>query len=162
VYNLQGRWSPIRSTAYAFSNSSQLARNSDGSIDFYLQSTEPTSPAQASNWLPTPSGQGFEVIWRLLAPEPSKIAGILGGSGWQPPAIQSGSDSGRPRVPVPPGLSYAHGLPVAPLGDHVGMDVEALGDLDNRLLTHRRQGGKQACGGHRRSPLGQQSTVLLG
>jgi hypothetical protein len=43
---------------YAFTNSSQLTRNADGSIDFYLQSTEPTDPAQAGNWLPTPGGQG--------------------------------------------------------------------------------------------------------
>jgi hypothetical protein len=90
VYNLQGALVSNPLNRYAFSNSSQLARNSDGSIDFYLQSTEPTSPVQASNWLPTPSGQGFQVMWRFFAPEPSKIAGILGGSGWQPPAIQSG------------------------------------------------------------------------
>jgi len=90
VYDLHGALVSNPLNRYAFSNSSQLARNSDGSIDFYLQSSEPTSPGQASNWLPTPSGQGLQVMWRLLAPEPSKIAGILGGSGWQPPAIQSG------------------------------------------------------------------------
>ena len=90
VYNLHGALVSNPLNRYAFSNSSQLARNSDGSIDFYLQSTEPTNPVQAGNWLPTPSGQGFEVIWRLLAPEPGKIDGILGGSGWQPPAIQPG------------------------------------------------------------------------
>ena len=88
VYNLQGALISNPLNRYAFSSSSKLARNSDGSIDFYLQSSEPTSPVQASNWLPTPSGQGFEVMWRLLAPEPSKIDGILGGSGWQPPSIQ--------------------------------------------------------------------------
>ena len=90
VYNLQGALVSNPLNRYAFSDSSQLARNSDGSIDFYLQSIEPTNSAQAGNWLPTPSGQGFEVIWRLFAPEPSKIDGILGGSGWQPPAIQPG------------------------------------------------------------------------
>ncbi len=90
VYDLHGALVSNPLNRNAFSNSSQLARNSDGSIDFYLQSTEPTNPVQASNWLPTPSGQGFEVIWRLFAPEPSKIDGILGGSGWQPPAIQPG------------------------------------------------------------------------
>ena len=90
VYNLQGALVPNPMNRYAFSDSSQLARNSDGSIDFYLQSTEPTKPMQAGNWLPTPSGQGFEVTWRLFAPEPNMIDGILGGSGWQPPAIQSG------------------------------------------------------------------------
>ena len=33
------------------------------------------------------SGQGFEVTWRLFAPQPARIDGILDGSGWQPPAI---------------------------------------------------------------------------
>ena len=26
-------------------------------------------------------------MWRLLAPKPGRIKGILDGSGWQPPAI---------------------------------------------------------------------------
>ena len=39
------------------------------------------------NWLPTPRGAGFELIWRLLAPKPGRIAGILNGTGWEPPAI---------------------------------------------------------------------------
>jgi hypothetical protein len=90
VYDLHGALVSNPLDRYAFSNSSQFARNADGSIDFSLQATEPTSPTQASNWLPTPSGQGFEVMWRLFAPQPSKIDGILGGSGWQPPAIQPG------------------------------------------------------------------------
>jgi hypothetical protein len=90
VYDLHGALVSNPLDRYAFSSSSQLARNSDGSIDFYLQSTEPTSPVRAGNWLPTPSGQGFEVTWRLFAPEAGKIVGILGGSGWQPPAIEPG------------------------------------------------------------------------
>jgi hypothetical protein len=90
LYDLHGALVSNPLNRYAFSSASQLARNSDGSIDIYLQSTEPTRPVQASNWLPTPSGQGFEVIWRLFAPEQGKIGEILGGDGWQPPAIQSG------------------------------------------------------------------------
>jgi hypothetical protein len=90
VYDLHGALVSNPLNRFAFTDISQLARNSDGSIDFYLQSTEPTNPVQASNWLPTPSGQGFEVIWRLFAPELSKIDGILDGSGWQPPSIQPG------------------------------------------------------------------------
>jgi hypothetical protein len=88
VYDLHGALVANPLNRYAFSNSSKLTRNSDGSIDFYLQSAEPTSPAHASNWLPTPGGEGFEVTWRLFAPEPGKIDGILGGSGWQPPSIE--------------------------------------------------------------------------
>ena len=88
VYNLHGALIANPIDRYAFSDTSQLTRNSDGSIDFYLQSTQPTDPAQAANWLPTASGQGFEVMWRLFAPESARIKGILDGSGWQPPAIE--------------------------------------------------------------------------
>jgi hypothetical protein len=88
VYNLQGGLisNPINRTQ--FSDASQLARNADGSVDIRLQSTQPSDPAQVPNWLPTtPPGQGFEVMWRLLAPTPSTVPGILDGTGWQPPAI---------------------------------------------------------------------------
>ncbi|NTU72239.1 MAG: DUF1254 domain-containing protein [Coriobacteriia bacterium] len=88
VYDLQGALVANPLNRFAFTNTSALTRNADGSIDFFLQSTEPTSPTQASNWLPTPAGQGFEVMWRLFAPNPTKIDGILDGSGWQPPAIE--------------------------------------------------------------------------
>ena len=37
-----------------------------------------------------------EVMWRLLAPKPGQIPGILDGSGWQPPAITAQQ---RPLVP---------------------------------------------------------------
>ena len=88
VYDLHGALIPNPIDRYAFSNTSQLARNPDGSVDFYLQADKPSNPAQVSNWLPTASGQGFEVTWRLIAPQPDKITHILDGSGWQPPAIQ--------------------------------------------------------------------------
>lgn len=88
VYDLHGALIANPIDRYAFTDTSQLTRNADGSIDFYLQSTQPTDPAQASNWLPTASGQGFEVTWRLFAPESAKIGGILDGRGWQPPAIE--------------------------------------------------------------------------
>lgn len=87
VYDLQGFLIPNPIDRYKFNDKSQLTRNADGSVDIYLQATAPSDPAQARNWLPTASGTGFEVIWRLLAPKPAKIKGILSGSGWQPPAI---------------------------------------------------------------------------
>ena len=87
VYNLQGFLITNPIGRYQFSDTSQLTRNADGSADVYLQSTEPTVTAQAANWLPTGAGQGFEVMWRLLAPRSGQIPGILDGSGWQPPAI---------------------------------------------------------------------------
>jgi hypothetical protein len=88
VYTSQGFLIPNALKRYQFNDSSPLARNADGSIDIYLQATQPAEPAQLSNWLPI-SGQGIEVIWRLLAPKPSAIRGILNGSGWQPPAISA-------------------------------------------------------------------------
>jgi hypothetical protein len=88
VYDLQGALIPNPINRYALANTSQLMRNPDGSVDFYLQADEPSNPAQASNWLPTASGQGFEVTWRLFAPDPDKITSVLNGKGWQPPAIK--------------------------------------------------------------------------
>jgi len=87
VYSLQGFLIPNSEHRYQFNDRSKLTRNPDGSVDIYLQSTEPSDPAQAADWLPTKAGQGFEVMWRLLAPKPGRIQGILDGSGWQPPAI---------------------------------------------------------------------------
>ena len=87
VYDLHGFLIPNPIDRYQISNKSHLVHNPDGSVDIYLQATQPSTPAQVSNWLPTASGQGFEVIWRLLAPQPAKIQGILDGKGWQPPAI---------------------------------------------------------------------------
>jgi hypothetical protein len=90
AYTLQGMLIPNAIRRYQLNDRSKLTKNPDGSVDIYLQSTEPADPAQAANWLPvTPAGQGFEVIWRLMAPKPRRIPGILDGSGWQPPAIVS-------------------------------------------------------------------------
>jgi hypothetical protein len=87
VYNLAGGLVQNSLNRYAFTNVSTLSKNADGSVDVYLESTQPSGAARAANWLPTPAGQGFEVTWRLFAPEPSAIPGILDGSGWQPPPV---------------------------------------------------------------------------
>jgi hypothetical protein len=87
VYSLTGTLMANPLNRYAFSNTSTLTANADGSIDFYVQSTEPTDAAKVSNWLPVEEGQGFEVMWRFFAPSADKIDGILDGRGWQPPAI---------------------------------------------------------------------------
>lgn len=77
----------------ALTDSSSLARNADGSVDLVLAPTAPASAAQQANWLPTLAGQGFEVAWRLFAPQPAAVDGILDGSGWQPPAITPAASS---------------------------------------------------------------------
>jgi hypothetical protein len=87
AYSLKGALIPNSVNRFTFSNNSLLTKNLDGSVDIYVQAEQPLDPAQAENWLPTASGQGFELIWRMLAPDPDSINGILDGSGWQPPAI---------------------------------------------------------------------------
>jgi hypothetical protein len=91
VYTLQGGLVAGAPGHDALTNLSGLTRNADGSIDLYLQPTEPASAAQAANWVATPSGQGFEVAWRLFAPDRAELPGILDGSGWQPPAVGTAS-----------------------------------------------------------------------
>ena len=87
VYNLKGMMMPNALNRSALGSTSQLTQNTDGSVDFYLQSLPPSDPARVNNWLPTANGQGFEVMWRLIGPTPADIPGILNGTGWQPPAI---------------------------------------------------------------------------
>lgn len=87
VYDLNGRLIPNPIERYEISDTSQLTQNADGSVDIYLQATQPLDHEKENNWLPTSNGQGFEIIWRLLAPKPADIQGILNGTGWQPPAI---------------------------------------------------------------------------
>ena len=87
VYTTQGFLVPNPLSRYQFNQASALAKNPDGSVDILLQATRPADPNRARNWLPTPATGGFEVIWRLLAPKPTAIGGILDGTGWEPPAI---------------------------------------------------------------------------
>ncbi len=101
VYDLQGFLIPNAIDRYQLSNASMLTHNTDGSVNIYLQATQPSDPAQVSNWLPTASGLGFEVIWRLLAPKPDKIAGILDGKGWEPAAITPLAGATPPPILAP-------------------------------------------------------------
>jgi hypothetical protein len=75
---------------YVINDRSDLHRNADGSIDLFVQSTPPSDPAQARNWLPAPAGS-FRLGWRLYAPTPDRIAGIVDGTGWNPPAVMPAS-----------------------------------------------------------------------
>lgn len=87
AYNLKGALIPNPIDRYEISDSSQLTKNADGSVDIYLQAGQPSDSNLTNNWLPTASGEGFEIIWRLLGPKPADIQGIVNGTGWQPPAI---------------------------------------------------------------------------
>jgi hypothetical protein len=87
VYDSSGALIQNPAGRYQLSNTSPLAKNADGSVDIAVQATDPTDAAKVANWLPVASGKGFQVIWRLLAPRPEAIAGILDGAGWQPPVM---------------------------------------------------------------------------
>ena len=54
----------------------------DGSLDIILASTEPTDPTQRANWLPTPAGKPFTIIYRMYGPGPSALDGT-----WKLPPI---------------------------------------------------------------------------
>jgi len=87
VYDSSGALIQNPAGRYQLSNTSPLVKNADGSVDIAVQATQPTDAAKVGNWLPVASGKGFQVIWRLLAPRPEAIAGILDGTGWQPPVL---------------------------------------------------------------------------
>jgi hypothetical protein len=48
------------------SNSVDVHKNTDGSVDVYFGPTAPSG--QESNWVPTRAGEDFEVMFRLYAP----------------------------------------------------------------------------------------------
>lgn len=87
VYTLQGALvAGPGGRVSALTSTSDLVTNDDGSIDLYLQPASP-SGTKAQNWVPTPAGQGFEIAWRLFAPDADALPSILDGSGWQPPEV---------------------------------------------------------------------------
>src|SRR3954447_21956982 len=63
-----------------------IAYAEDGSLEIALQPTEPTDPLRRANWLPTPAGEPFTVIYRLYGPGEEPQAGT-----WSLPAITQDS-----------------------------------------------------------------------
>jgi len=66
---------------YTLSPRNNLAYNSDGSLDLYVQNKSPGKDKE-SNWLPAPKGS-FVLMLRIYWPEES----LLNGS-WKPPAVK--------------------------------------------------------------------------
>jgi hypothetical protein len=58
----------------------------DGSLEIALQASEPADPIRRANWLPTPSGEPFTVIYRMYGPSEEAQAGA-----WSLPPIAQGS-----------------------------------------------------------------------
>lgn len=86
MYDTAGFLVPNSIGRYVINDRTDLHVNDDGSIDLYVQSTQPTDPNQAQNWLPSPAGQNFRLNWRLYQPGDAED-GILDGTGWTPPAV---------------------------------------------------------------------------
>ncbi|HKE23986.1 MAG TPA: DUF1254 domain-containing protein [Bryobacteraceae bacterium] len=69
---------------YTLSQRNKLKFNADGSVDLYLQASNPGS-GKESNWLPAPNGK-FVLMLRLYWPNETSPT-ILDGT-WKPPAVQ--------------------------------------------------------------------------
>ena len=96
LYDSDGFLVPNPIDRFVINDRTDLAKNADGSIDIYIQDTEPTNAKQAQNWLPSPDGANFRLIWRLYQTDSDQIAGC------------SAARAGRPRrsprsaEPAPP------------------------------------------------------------
>jgi hypothetical protein len=70
------RWPPQRRHAPERSRPRRLRwYAADGSLEIALQPGEPTDPVRRANWLPTPVGEPFTVIYRLYGPGEDAQAG---------------------------------------------------------------------------------------
>lgn len=81
MYDAEGYQTANELDRFAIGDRDALQYNADGSLDLYLQHTNP-GPDRQSNWLPAPSG-ALGVTMRLYAPSPAVINGT-----WHPPAVR--------------------------------------------------------------------------
>jgi hypothetical protein len=90
MYDTSGYFVPNPIDRFAINDRTDLNYNQDGSLDLYVQSTEPADPAEAQNWLPSPGDGGpFRLMWRMFGPKGGAVDGILDGTGWRPPMVQT-------------------------------------------------------------------------
>jgi len=66
----------------ALGDRDKLTFNADGSLDLYIQRTDPGRDTRA-NWLPTPQAGAFSLVMRLYWPKPGATNGE-----WTPPVLR--------------------------------------------------------------------------
>jgi len=81
LYDAEGFQVANELNRFAIGDRDALQFNADGSLDLYLQNTNP-GPDKVSNWLPTPTGP-WNVCLRLYAPRPQALDGT-----WNPPVVK--------------------------------------------------------------------------
>ena len=81
LYDAEGFQVANELNRFAIGDRDALQFNADGSLDLYLQNTNP-GPDKVSNWLPTPIGP-WNLCLRLYAPRPQALDGT-----WNPPAVK--------------------------------------------------------------------------
>jgi hypothetical protein len=84
MYDPQFFFVPNQLNRYTISARDKLKKNSDGSIDIYIQNKSPGADKEA-NWLPAPADK-FNLMMRMYWPK-EKPPSILDGS-WKPPAVR--------------------------------------------------------------------------
>jgi hypothetical protein len=84
MYDSQFFFVPNQLNRYAISGRDKLKKNSDGSVDIYIQNKSPGADKEA-NWLPAPADK-FILMTRIYWPK-EKPPSILDGS-WKPPAVR--------------------------------------------------------------------------
>lgn len=81
MYDAAGYQAANEIDRFAIGDRDALQYNADGSLDIYLQHTNP-GPGKLSNWLPAPQGP-LGITMRLYAPRPRVLDGR-----WGPPPIR--------------------------------------------------------------------------
>ncbi|MGZ3796708.1 MAG: DUF1254 domain-containing protein [Pseudobdellovibrionaceae bacterium] len=76
---------------YSLGSKNKLVAKKDGSLNIYIQSTDP-GKAKRANWLPAPSGE-FSLMLRLYWPQQAALNGE-----WQAPAIEKQRPLRRQRL----------------------------------------------------------------
>lgn len=84
MYDDQWFFVPNDINRYAISQRDEVATNTDGSIDLYIQADSP-GEGKEPNWLPAPNGR-FILFFRLYWPNETQPS-VLDGS-WKPPAVR--------------------------------------------------------------------------